>query len=136
MRYETSVEQTSEVRSSIAAAYASGSGPTCTTSAPRSSCACAIWPIVGNSFSEITIRLRSPESSSAETSALTAAETDVWIATSSARAPTSPANAPRAASARSTQCSHSAPCSSQPARYSSYAPRTASESAPCEHELT
>ena len=47
-----------------------------------------------------------------------------------------PANAARIASARSTQWSHSAPCASQPSRYSSYAARTASESAPCEHELT
>ncbi len=41
----------------------------------------------------------------------------------------------RATSARSTQCSHSAPCWSQPARYSSYASRTSTESAPCEQEL-
>ena len=124
------------MRSSIAAAYASGSGSTWTISAPRSSCACAIWPIVGNSFSEMTIRLRPSRNRSAEISPLTAAETEVWIATSSGAAPSSAANAARAASERSTQCSHSAPFSSQPSRYSSYAARTASESAPCEHELT
>ena len=84
----------------------------------------------------MTIRLRSPRNWSAEIRPLTAAETDVWIATSSGAAPSRPANAARAASERSTQCSHSAPFSSQPSRYSSYAPRTASESAPCEHELT
>ena len=47
-------------------------GRTCTTSAPRSSCACAIWPTVGNSYSLITIRFRSPSSRSAESSALDA----------------------------------------------------------------
>jgi RimJ/RimL family protein N-acetyltransferase len=41
----------------------------------------------------------------------------------------------RAASARSTQCAQSAPCSSHPARYSSYAARTRCESAPCEQEF-
>ena len=67
----------------------------------------------------MTIRLRSPRNWSAETSPLTAAETEVWIATSSGAAPSSPANAARAASERSTQWSHSAPFSSQPSRYSS-----------------
>src|SRR5581483_511559 len=66
---------------------------------------------------------------------LTPCVTDVVTATSSAPAPSSRANAARAASARSTQCSHSAPFSSQPARYSSYAARTRCESAPCEHEF-
>src|SRR6185503_4184980 len=56
-------------------------------------------------------------------------------ATSSGSALTRPANAARAASARSTQYSHGAPYSSQSARYCSYEPRTASERAPCEHEL-
>ena len=118
MRKETNVEQTSAVRSSTAAAYASGSGSTWTTSAPRSSWACAIWPTVGNSFSEMTIRFRSPRKSSAETSALTAAETEVWIATSSACTARSSAKRPRIASERSTQCPHSAPFASQPSRYS------------------
>jgi hypothetical protein len=135
VRYETSVEATRAVLSSIAAAYASGSGSTRTISAPRSSCAWAIWPIVGNSFSEMTIRFRSPRNRSAETSPLTAADTDVWMATSSGAAPRSAAKAARAVSERSTQCPHSAPFSSHPSRYSSYAARTASESAPCEHEL-
>ena len=67
-RYERVVQQTSAVRSSIASAKRSGgiapsgSGRTWITSAPRSSCAWAIWPIVGNSYSEITIRFRSPSS--------------------------------------------------------------------------
>ena len=65
------MQQTSAVRSSIASANRSGgiepsgSGRTCTTSAPRSSCAWAIWPTVGNSYSLITIRFRSPSSGSA-----------------------------------------------------------------------
>ena len=84
----------------------------------------------------MTIRFRSPLNWSALTTPLTAADTDVWIATSSGEAPSSAANAARAASERSTQCSHSAPFSSQPSRYSSYAARTTSESAPCEQELT
>ena len=60
------MQQTSAVRSSIASANFSGgmepsaSGRTCTTSAPRSSCACAICPTVGNSYSLITIRVRPP----------------------------------------------------------------------------
>ena len=46
-------------RSSIASSKRSSGisgavGGTCTTSAPRSSCACQIWPIVGNSKSLIT----------------------------------------------------------------------------------
>ena len=66
VRYEIVVQQTSAVRSSIASANRStgidpsASGRTCTTSAPRSSCACAICPIVGNSYSLITIRVRPP----------------------------------------------------------------------------
>ena len=140
MRYEIAVQQTSDVRSSIASAKRSTgirpslSGRTWTTSAPRSSWACAIWPTVGNSNSEMTIRGRSP-SGSALTSALTACETDVVTAISSGSATTSRANVERAASARSTQCSHSAPCASQPSRYASYASRTSVESAPCEHEF-
>ena len=47
----------------------------------------------------------------------------------------SPAKAARAASFRSTQYSHSAPFSSQPASHSSAAARTRFESAPCEHEF-
>src|SRR5688500_5063098 len=113
----------------------SDSGLTWTTSAPRSSCACAICPTVGNSYSLMTIRFRSPLRSSAETSALTAWETEVVTATSSGCAPTSLANAARAASFRSTQNSHSAPFSSQPASHSSAAARTRFASAPCEHEF-
>ena len=66
------MQQTSAVRSSIASAkrsagiVPSASGRTWTTSAPRSSCACAIWPTVGNSYSLITIRFRSPSSGSAD----------------------------------------------------------------------
>ena len=74
MRYEIVVQQTSAVRSSIASAKRSAeidpsaSGRTCTTSAPRSSCACAIWPTVGNSYSLITMRFRPPaRAASAET---------------------------------------------------------------------
>jgi len=120
------VQQTSAVRSSIASANRSGgmepslSGRTWITSAPRSSWACAICPTVGNSCSLITILVRSPRSNgSALTIPLTACETDVVTATSSADAPIRRAKAARADSARSTQCSHSAPFSSQPARYSS-----------------
>jgi hypothetical protein len=107
------------VRSSTAAAYASACGSTCTTSAPRSSCACAIWPIAGNSFAEMTMRFRPPPKSRPLTSALTAAETEVCSATSSASAPSSSAKRPRIASDRSTQNPHSAPFASQPSRYSS-----------------
>ena len=64
----------------------SASGRTWTISAPRSSCAWAICPTVGNSYSLITIRFRSPERSSAETSPLTPCETDVVTATSSGSA--------------------------------------------------
>ena len=124
------MQQTSAVRSSIASAKRSsgmrpsGSGRTWTTSAPRSSCACAICPTVGNSYSLMTIRFRSPVRSSAETSALTPCETDVVTATSSGAACTRPANAARAASFRSTQNSHSAPFASQPSSHSSAAART------------
>ena len=126
MRYEIVVQQTRAVRSSIASAKRSAgidpsaSGRTCTTSAPRSSCAWAIWPTVGNSYSLITMRLRPPRSNgSAETMPLTPCETDVVTATSSASPWSSSAKPARAASERSTQNSHSAPFSSQPARYSS-----------------
>ena len=62
-------------------------GWTWTTSAPRSSCACAIWPTVGNSSSVMTIRRRPLRSSgSAETTPLTPCETDVVTATSSGSA--------------------------------------------------
>src|SRR5207342_2518766 len=83
----------------------------------------------------MTIRFRPPKRSSAETSALKPCETDVVTATSSAAACSRPANALRAASFRSTQNSHSAPFSSQPAIHSSTAARTCLESAPCEHEF-
>jgi len=136
------VQQTSAVRSSIASAKRSGgidpsaSGRTCTTSAPRSSCACAIWPTVGNSCSLITIFFRSLRPiGSALTIPLMPWLTEVVTASSPGSALRSRANAARAASARSTQCAHSAPCSSQPSRYSSYAARTRWESAPCEQEL-
>ena len=136
------MQQTSAVRSSMASAKRStgidpsASGVTWTTSAPRSSCAWAIWPTAGNSCSLITILVRPPRSNgSALTIALTPWETEVVTATSSGTACSSRAKAARAASARSTQCSHSAPRSSQPSRYSSYARRTRCESAPCEHEF-
>ena len=124
MRYETVVQQTSAVRSSIASAKRSGgiepsaSGRTWTTSAPRSSWAWAIWPTVGNSYSLITIFGRARRSS-AETIPLTPCVTEVVTASSDGSAFRSRANAARAASARSTQTAHSAPFSSQPARYSS-----------------
>ena len=79
-------------------------GRTWTTSAPRSSCACAICPTVGNSYSLITIRFRSPSRGSAETSALTPCETEVVTATSSASAWSSratPRGTPRSARPRS-----------------------------------
>ena len=95
-------------------------GRTCTTSAPRSSCACAIWPTVGNSYSLITIFGLPPRSSgSALTIPFTPCETDVVTASSAGSACSSRAKAARAVSARSTQCSHSAPFASQPSRYSS-----------------
>ena len=120
------MQQTSAVRSSIASAkrsagiVPSASGWTWTTSAPRSSCACAIWPTVGNSYSLITIRFRSPSSRSADVSALTPWETDVVTATSSVSAWSKPAIAVRKASFRSTQKSHSAPFASQPVSHSSH----------------
>jgi hypothetical protein len=135
------VQQTSAVRSSIASAKRSavisppGSGRTWTTSAPRSSCAWAICPTVGNSYSLITIRLRSPSSDSAETRALTPCDTEVVTATSSASAWSRRAMVARNASFRSTQKSHSAPFASQPASHCSTASRTEVESAPCEHEF-
>jgi hypothetical protein len=61
--------------------------------------------------------------------------TDVVTASSDGSARNSRANAPRAASARSTQCSHSAPFSSQPASQPSIAFLTRCESAPCEQEF-
>ena len=95
------------MRSSIASSNRSSgiaepSAGTCTTSAPRSSWACQIWPIVGNSKSDRTTRGRSAQSS-ALASALTPAESEVVTATSSAAPPTSRANVDRAVSARSTQ---------------------------------
>src|SRR5580765_3204432 len=107
---------------------------TCTTRAPRASCACQIWPIVGNSQSVRTTFDRCVKRRPLA-SALTPAESEAVTAISSAPALTSPAKAPRAASCRSTQYSHGAPLSSQSSRYCSYAPRTASDNAPCEHEL-
>ena len=135
------MQQTSAVRSSIPSANRSAGispsdpGSTWTTSAPRSSCACAIWPTVGNSYSLITIRFRLPSSGSAETSALTPCETEVVTATSSASAWSRRAIAERNVSFRSTQKSHSAPFASQPESHSSTAPRTRCDNAPCEHEL-
>ena len=135
------MQQTSAVRSSIASAkrsagiVPSASGWTWTTSAPRSSCACAIWPTVGNSYSLITIRFRSPSSRSADTSALTPWETDVVTATSSASAWSRRAIAERNVSFRSTQKSHSAPFASHPESHSSTASLTLCDRAPCEHEL-
>ena len=66
---------------------------------------------------------------------LTPCVTEVVTASSPGSAWSSRANADRAASARSTQTSHSAPFASQPSRYSSYAARTRRDSAPCEHEF-
>src|ERR1044072_2491357 len=83
----------------------------------------------------MTIRLRSPSRSSAETSPLTPWETEVVTATSSPLACRSRAIAVRNDSFRSTQKSHSAPFSSQPASQPSTASRTRPESAPCEQEL-
>ena len=81
-------------RSARAGSMPSASGRTCTTSAPRSACACAIWPTVGNSYSLITMRVRPPRSSgSAETMAFTPCETDVVTAISSVEACSSRANA-------------------------------------------
>ncbi len=82
---------------------------------PASSCACAICPTVGNSYSEITMRFRSPRRSSADTSPLTPCDTEVVTATSSASAWSTRPIALRNASFRPTQKSHSAPFSSQPA---------------------
>src|SRR5439155_11779591 len=70
------------------------------------------------------------------TSASMPAELEVVTATSSGSALISRAKAARAASERSTQYSQGEPCSSQSLRYAAYESRTASESAPCEHELT
>ncbi len=78
------------------------SAGTCTTSAPRSSCACQICPTVGNSKSLITTLRRSPNSI-ALASELRPAETEVVTATSSASPPTNRANVARAVSLRSTQ---------------------------------
>ena len=111
-----------------------GLGRTWTTSAPRSSCACAIWPTVGNSYSLITIFGRACRSS-VETIPLTPCVTEVVTASSVASACNSRANAARAASARSTQWCHSAPFSSQPSSQPSTASLTRCESAPCEHEF-
>ena len=61
------------------------------------------------------MRFRPFSSGSAETSALTPCETEVVTATSSARAWRRPAMLERNVSFRSTQKSHSAPFSSQPA---------------------
>ena len=110
-------------RSARAGIAPSSSGRTCTTSAPRSSCACAICPTVGNSYSLITIRFRPASRGSAETSALTPCDTDVVTATSSASAWSRRATLERNSSFRSTQKSHSAPFASQPASHSLDAPR-------------
>ena len=95
------------MRSSIASLEAldrdlAPSACTCTTSAPRSSCACQIWPIVGNSKSLITTFGRVVKSI-ALASALTPADSDVVTATSSGSPSTRRANVARAASVRSTQ---------------------------------
>jgi hypothetical protein len=90
-------------------------GWACTTRAPRDSCACQIWPTVGNSSSVVTIFERLAKRSPLA-SALTPAESEVVTAISSGSALTSPANAARAASERSTQYSHGAPFSSQSRR--------------------
>src|SRR6266516_7361047 len=112
----------------------SSAARTCETRAPRASCACQIWPIVGNSQSVRTTFDRFVKRRPLA-SALTPAESDVVTAISSGPALTRPAKALRAASWRSTQYSHGAPFSSQSDRYCSYAARTESDSAPCEQEL-
>src|SRR4051812_31482574 len=112
----------------------SSAARTCETRAPRASCACQIWPIVGNSQSVRTTFDRFVKRRPLA-SALTPAESDVVTATSSGPALTRPAKALRAASCRSTQYSHGAPCSSQSERYFPYALRTESDSAPWEQEL-
>ena len=89
---------------------------TCDTRAPRASCACRIWPIVGNSQSVSTTFDRFVKRSPLA-SALTPAESDVVTAISSGPTLTSCAKAARAASWRSTQYSQGAPLSSQSARY-------------------
>jgi hypothetical protein len=94
------VSETIRVSSSIASISCSGS--TWTTRAPRASWACQIWPTVGNSSSVVTIFGRAAYRSPVAI-ALSPAETEVVTATSSGCAPTRPANAARAVSARSTQ---------------------------------
>src|SRR6266566_872281 len=108
----------------------SSAAATCETRAPRASCACQIWPMVGNSQSVMTTFDRFVKRRPLA-SALTPAESDVVTAISSGAALTRPAKAPRAASCRSTQYSHGAPFSSQSERYCPYAARTESDSAPC-----
>src|SRR5471032_2129593 len=66
--------------------YPSAARGTCTTFAPRGSCACQICALVGNSKSLITTLLRGPEKSSALASALRPADTDAVTAISSADA--------------------------------------------------
>ena len=107
------VSDTTAVSSSTMRSNSSGCA--CTTRAPRDSCACQIWPTVGNSRSDSTIFERPPYRSPLA-SALTPAETDVVTAISSGSALISRANARRADSVRSTQYSHGAPSSSQSRR--------------------
>jgi hypothetical protein len=122
-RKQTCVVATSAVRSSIASAKRSSgivpspSAGTWTTRMPRRSCACQIWPIVGNSKLLTTTVSRPSSKRSPLARALTPAETDVVTAISSSSAFTSEATAPRTASSRPTQYSHGAPCSSQSSRY-------------------
>src|SRR5262249_20584422 len=123
LRKQTCVTETSAVSSSIAASKRSSGivpsdpGGTWTILAPRRSCACQIWPIVGNSKSVKTTLARPLLKSSPLASALTPAETDVVTATSSSAALRRTATLLRAPSSCSTQYSHGAPYASQSARY-------------------
>ena len=136
------MQQTSAVRSSIASAKRSsgmrpsGSGRTWTTSAPRSSCACAICPTVGNSYSLIDDPVplageveRGDERADALRDRRRHRDVVGLRVHEAAR---TRLERPRS---RSTQNSHSAPFSSQPASHSSAAARTRFASAPCEHEF-
>ncbi len=78
------------------------SSSACTTRAPRASCACQIWPTVGNSRCVRTTLERAANRRPLASAAIPA-EFDVVTAISSGSALTRAANAARAASVRSTQ---------------------------------
>jgi len=98
MAVSSSIARSKRSRGSIPSPSAS----TCTTRAPRSSCACQIWPTVGNSQSVVTIFERRAYRSPVAI-ALSPADTEVVTATSSGAAFTSRAKARRASSDFSTQ---------------------------------